>query len=91
LIDIDNAILANARFLSQMVANPEIFMGGLPEHDEDEVDGQDGEPGANGAQSSAHQEAGERILSNIASPRSVETHKPSTLSFTFTFTLLTRT
>lgn len=34
LVDIDKAILANARFLSGMVSNPEIFIGLPPAQDE---------------------------------------------------------
>ena len=62
LIDIDNAILANARFLSQMVTNPEIFMGGPPGHDEEEIEqGRD----SNDLQSQQHQGISRYCLATI--------------------------
>jgi carnosine N-methyltransferase len=41
LVEVDNAILANAAFLDQIVANPEIFENN-PGEEGDEGEGEDG-------------------------------------------------
>ena len=42
LADVDDAILANATFLNQIVANPAIFENGIPEDEEDNEENLDG-------------------------------------------------